>query len=348
MTKVKKVLITGGAGFFGYHMALRLIKEGVKVSLIDINNQEEPELEGKVEFYKGDIRNPDIMEKACKDVDVVIHAAAALPIQKSFKTIWDINVNGTENVLKACLKNGVKRVVYISSTAIYGIPKFHPIYETSKIEPLGNYGVSKFEAEKVCAKYVKKGLNVAIVRPKTFIGPGRLGVFEILFDWIKRGKKIYIIGSGKNRYQLLAVSDLVDFVWLLSKSNVNDTFNVGAKEFDTLRNDLQALLDFAATKSKLIPLPAKPVQTTLRFLELTGLSPLVQWQYETMNKDSFVDISKAEKALKWHPKKSNEDMLIETYDWYIKHYKNYMNKKTGLTHKVPWDQKILKLIRLFS
>ena len=144
--------------------------------------------------------------------DVVVHAAAALPIQSSREAIRSVNVEGTANVLAAALDAGVRRVILISSTAVYGVPERHPIHETDPLVGVGWYGESKIEAELLAGEFGRRGLDVAIVRPKTFIGPERLGVFEILFDWIREGRRIPILGDGGNLYQLLAVEDLVDAV----------------------------------------------------------------------------------------------------------------------------------------
>lgn len=341
-------LVTGAAGFLGIALIKKLIKLGIRVRGLDINAIEDKNLLKKIEFKQGDICDRKKVFEACKGIDIVVHAAAALPIVASKAKIEKVNFYGTKVLLESCLKNKVKKIIFISTTAIYGIPKSHPIYEDSPKSPIGYYGISKFKAEKLCEKFREKGLNIAILRPKTFLGAGRLGVFEILFDWLRRGKKIYVLGDGENRYQLLSVSDLIDAILICAKSRkANDTFNLGAKKFGKLKEDLQALIDYAGTGSKLVFLPAKPIQILLRVLEILRLSPLVQWQYETMDKESYVSISKAEKILNWHPKQSNKEVLIESYKWYLKNYKKFEGKK-GLTHTSPWDQKILKLIRFFS
>ncbi len=329
-------------------MAEKLLKEGVSVRLSDISDLEEPKLIGKVEFYKGDVRDEEFMLNACKDVDVVIHAAASLPIQASAEKIKSVNLEGTRITLEAAHERGVKKYIQISSTAVYGVPRFHPIYETSEIVPLGPYGESKWAAEAICREFREKGMHVCIIRPKTFLGPERLGVFQILFDWMRRGKKIYVIGDGTNKYQLLAVSDLCHAIWLASLSGDSNTeFNIGATEYGTMNSDLQAILDYAKTNARLVHLPPRFTKAVLRFLELTKLSPLVQWQYETMDKDSFVDVSKAMKLLNWTPQKSNAETLLENYKWYEEHWQEFEGK-SGLTHRVPWNQKILKLVRFFS
>ena len=141
---------------------------------------------------------------------MLVHAAAALPIQASREAIRSVNVDGAAVTLTAALEAGVRRAILISSTAVYGIPKHHPLREDAPLVGVGHYGESKIEAERVAHRVGRRGLEVVVLRPKTFIGPERLGVFEILFDWIREGRRIPILGDGSNRYQLLAVEDLVD------------------------------------------------------------------------------------------------------------------------------------------
>lgn len=343
-----RTMVTGGTGFLGCHIARRFLQEGSDVRLFDLLGLDEPDLQGKAEAVRGDVRDAAAVAAACKDCDVVIHTAAALPIQGSKAIIEAVNVGGTENVLKGALDAGVRRVIAISSTALYGIPEVHPLYEDSPIDPLGLYGESKHKLEQACLRYRAQGLDVTIVRPKTFIGTGRLGLFQILFDWIQHGKNIPILGRGDNHYQLLAVTDLVDALWRMATMDAaqNELFNVGADRFGTVREDLGALLAHANTGSRLAPIPAGPAQAILRLLEVLHLSPLVEWHYRTAAKDSFVSVDKAKRMLGWQPEKSNAEVLIETYDWYIQHYQEYAGK-VGLTHRVAWDQKVLKVVRFF-
>jgi nucleoside-diphosphate-sugar epimerase len=248
-------------------------------------------------------------------------------------------------VLRAAHDAGVRRVVFISSTAVYGVPEKHPIEEDDPLVGVGWYGESKIDAEALCRV---AAVETTIVRPKTFIGPERLGVFEILFDWIREGRRIYILGQGYNRYQLLAVEDLVDAV--VRAANVPEaaeaTFNIGATEFGTVRSDLQALIDHAGSTSHLRPVPAKPAEVILRALELLRLSPLAEWHYKTAHKDSFVDVSRAQRMLGWEPRLSNREALIETYDWYLANRDRV--GAAGVTHRVPWNQQALGLLKRLS
>lgn len=344
-----KVLITGAAGFFGYHLTTYFEKKGADLTLLDIANFPKEEYTGKYKIINGDIRDKKVVDEAMKGQDFVIHTAAALPLWKK-EDIFSTNIDGTQNLLSSALKHKVKRMVYISSTAVYGVPKKHPIEETDPRVGVGPYGISKIEAEKRCEKAMKEGLGVTIIRPKTFVGTGRLGVFEILFDWIHDGKKIPVVGSGNNLYELLDVDDLVEAVWLVvqkNTSNLNGAFNIGAEEYKTVKEDLTALFKAAGSGSKIFPTPAWPIKKSLYVFEKLGLSPLYQWVYETADKDSFVSIDKLKKALGWKPKYSNSEALIKAYKWYLKHYKEVKSKKSGVTHRVGWKQGILGLFKRF-
>lgn len=338
--------ISGGAGFLGLHLARRLLAEGHAVRSLDIAPLDDAGLEASVDELRGDIRDPALVARLVDGADVVVHAAAALPIQAKRDAIFSVNVTGTENVVAAARDAGVRRVVLISSTAVYGVPKVHPLFEDAPVVGVGWYGQSKIDAEHVVR--AATGVETAIVRPKTFLGPERLGVFEILFDWIREGRRIPILGSGRNRYQLLAVSDLVDAIVRAGDrpEAAGETFNIGAKEFGTVRADLGALIAHAGSGSRLLPFPARVAEVGLRALELAHLSPLAEWHYKTAHKDSFVDVGKAERLLGWEPRLSNAQTLIDTYDWYMAHRGEWGD--AGLTHRVPWNQQALGVLkRLF-
>jgi nucleoside-diphosphate-sugar epimerase len=337
--------ISGGAGFLGLHLARRLLADGHDVRTLDVVPLDDAELEGSVNELRGDIRDRDSVGKLVQGADVVVHAAAALPIQASRGSIRSVNVGGTENVLRAADDTGVRRVVFISSTAVYGVPEKHPIEEDDPLVGVGSYGESKIDAEGLCRV---AAVETTIVRPKTFIGPERLGVFEILFDWIREGRRIYTLGKGHNRYQLLGVEDLVDAVVRAAAepAAARETFNIGATEFGTVRSDLQALIDHAGSSSRLQPVPVKPAEVALRGLELMRVSPLAEWHYKTAHKDSFVDVTKAQRLLGWEPRLSNRDALIQTYDWYLANRGRVGG--AGVTHRVPWNQQALGLLKRLS
>ena len=345
-----KYYITGGAGFLGINLTRYLLEKGHTVVSYDFEpSYDYPEKDDdRVTVLVGDIRDYDNLKKSMEGCDIAVHCAAALPLY-SKEDIFTTDVDGTRNVLEAALELGMKRVVMISSTAVYGIPDHHPLLEDDPKVGVGPYGEAKIEAEKVCLEYREKGLCVPIIRPKSFIGPERLGVFALFYDWAKDGRGFPMIGNGKNRYQFLDVYDLCVATYLcatLDEDVVNDTYNIGAEEFTTMREDYQAVLDYAGFGKKVKAFPAAPMIWTLRFLELLRLSPLYKWVYETASKDSFVSIDKAKEKLGFKPVYSNKDALIRNYVWYIENLDRF-NNESGVSHRVPWKQGILKLAKMF-
>ena len=342
-----KYLITGGAGFLGINLVRYLLARGHSVRVLDIADFAYPEKE-RVEVEKGDIRNFEEVAHASKGVDIIVHTAAALPLYKKDE-IYSTDVEGTRNVLEAARQNNAERVVHISSTAVYGIPDHHPLQEDDELVGVGHYGKAKIMAEEVCQEYRQKGMCIPVLRPKSFIGPERLGVFALLYDWAKDGKHFPLLGKGNNRYQLLDVEDLCEAIYLaatVEESRANDVFNIGAKEFTTMKEDFQAVLDYAGYGKKIVPLPAAPIILILKFLEFLRLSPLYKWVYETAATDSYVSIEKAEKILGFRPSYSNREALIRNYNWYLENLHNFENA-VGVSHRVPWKQGILKLAKLF-
>jgi nucleoside-diphosphate-sugar epimerase len=339
--------ISGGAGFLGLHLARRLLAGGHRVRTLDLAPLDDAELEREVDELRGDVRDPAAARRLAAEADVLVHAAAALPIRGSRAEIRSVNVDGTATLLAAALDAGVRRVVHISTTAVYGIPDTHPIGEDAPLVGVGHYGRSKIEAEELCDAFARRGLEVVVLRPKTFIGPERLGVFEILFDWVREGRRIYVLGNGHNRYQLLAVDDLVEAIVLAATAPAaGEALNVGAEEFGTVRSDLEQLIAHAGSPSRVTPIPARPAELALRALELARLSPLAEWHYKTAHRDSYVDIVKAKRLLGWQPRFSNADALAQTYDWYLANRGRLA--AAGTTHRVPWNQRALALLKRIS
>lgn len=343
-----KVLVTGGAGFLGINLIRYLLNKGYGICSIDLAPFDYNDVKDRIDIVKGDIRDRNTANETMKGIDIVVHCAAALPLY-SPEEIYSTDVTGTKILLEAAEHEHVRRFVMISSTAVYGIPDHHPIDETDPLQGVGPYGKAKIEAETVCLSFRNKGMCIPIIRPKSFVGPERLGAFALFYDWARHGRGFPMIGSGNNRYQLLDVEDLCEAIFLtmtLDEKIVNDTFNIGAKAFSTMREDFQAVLDCAGFGKQIRALPEKPVIWTLKLLEALKLSPLYKWVYETASKDSFVSIEKAEKILGFKPKYSNKDALIRNYRWYLDHLDTFENQ-SGVSHRVPWKQGILKLAKFF-
>ena len=343
-----KLAVTGGAGFLGYHCCNELGDKFDEIRVIDIAPLQADDYPEHVRYVAGDVRDEAAMKAALSGCDALIHAAAALPLWKR-ADIFSTNVEGTRAVMAAALANEIPRVVEISSTAVYGVPKKHPIYEDDPLVGVGAYGEAKIGAERVCEEFRERGLCICTIRPKTFIGTGRMGVFQILYDWVESGKKIPIIGDGTNRYQLLEVEDLVTAIYLgLTEpaEQANDAFNVGATEFGTVAEDVGAMCEYAGSGARVMPTKAWVVKPLLELAWLLKMSPLYKWVYGTADTDSFVSTEKAQQVLGWETKYSNAEALIRSYEWYLEH-KAEVAGAEGVTHRVAWKQGILGIVKRF-
>jgi len=342
-----RFLITGGAGFLGINLIRFLLARGHAVSSLDVAEFRYSDVADRVQVIQGDIRDPGVVDRAMEGVDIVVHAAAALPLYPR-EDIFTTNVDGTRNVLEAGYRRGIGRLIHISSTAVYGIPDHHPLVEGDRLHGVGPYGEAKVQAEAICHEYRRRGMCLPMLRPKSFVGPERLGVFALLYEWASEGKHFPILGSGRNRYQLLDVEDLCQAVVLVAEGpeeQVNDVFNIGAGRFSTVCEEFQAVLDEAGYGRRVISIPSAPARAVLRLLERLHMSPLYQWTYDTIATDSFVSVERAERVLGFEPRYSNVEALLRNYHWYLDN--KALLGTSGVTHRVAWNQGMLRLAKAF-
>lgn len=338
-------LVTGGSGFLGINLVRLLLRHGIGVRSLDIAPFDYPERD-RIEAILGDIRDAATVARAMRGVDTVVHCAAALPLA-SEADIQSTDVGGTRLLLETALQQRVPRFVFISSTSVYGIPDHSPIRESDALHGVGPYGCAKIEAEALCNQFRQRGLCVPVLRPKSFVGPERLGAFELLYDWAFDGHGFPVLGRGDNRYQLLDVEDLCEVIWLCltrEQEVVDDTFNVGAKDFGTMRDNFQCVLDRAGHGRRVVALPQRPAVWLLRVLEALHLSPLYRWIYETAGHESEVSIERLQTALGYTPRYSNRDALQRNYDWYVAHRAEFQGR-SGVSHRVPWKHGVLALAK---
>jgi len=341
-----RILVTGGSGFLGINLIRYLLARGHDIRSWDIAPFDYPERD-RIDELQGDIRDLTLHERGFEGIDAVVHCAAALPLC-SEEEIFSTDVGGTRALLQSAEARHIGRFVHISSTAVYGVPDHHPLFEHDPMVGVGPYGSAKIEAEQAIADFRARGLCVPVLRPKSFVGPERLGAFELLYDFAATGHGFPVLGNGQNLYQLLDVEDLCQAIWLCLSApsvRVNDTFNVGAARFGTLRQSFQAVLDQAGFGRRVVGFPLAPAITTLRVLEALHLSPLYKWIYETAGKDSFVSIDKIGDRLGFVPQYSNEDALLRNFDWYVAH-RDRITAHAGVSHRVPWKKGALGLVKL--
>ena len=313
-----------------------------------LNRSTRPSSSARSTSFAETSATPRPPERLARGADVVVHAAAALPIRGSGSEISSVNVQGTKTVLEAALRAGVPRAIVISSTAVYGVPKTHPIIEDAPLEGVGHYGRSKIEAEEVARSLAAHGPEVVILRPKTFLGPERLGVFEILFDWIREGRRVPILGDGSNRYQLLDVDDLAEAVLLAgTKPIAGETLNLGATDFGTVRSDLEALIEHA--RSVQHAAPRARASRRARPPRARGRAPVAAWPSGTTRPRTATRTSTSpgrSGSSAGSPRHSNAEALARAYDWYLANRERMA--AAGTTHRVPWNQRALGLLKRLS
>jgi nucleoside-diphosphate-sugar epimerase len=342
-----RYLVTGGAGLLGINLCRYLLARGHSVRSLDVAPFRYPE-RSVIDVIEADICSRSKIERALTNVDVVVHCAAAQPLA-SRSEIIRTGVTGTSIVLDRALAHHVKRFIFVSSAAVYGIPDHHPVLETDRLHGVGPYGESKIAAEQLCLRARAAGLCTPILRPKSFVGPGRFGAFELLYDWANSGRGLPVLGRGENRYQLLDVDDLCQAIELCAtgdRERVNNTFNVGAREFGTMRESFQAVLDRAGHGRHVTTLPARPTIAVLKLLEALRLSLLDRRIYETAAQDSFVAIERIENQLGYRARYSNRDALLRGYDWYVAQ-RQASQSVTGVTHRAPREQGMLRFAKNF-
>lgn len=339
----KRALVTGGSGYFGCLLRERLLERGWAVrifDLVDAHDRPEP-----VEFVGGDIRDLEAIRSACGDVDAVFHNVAQVPLAKDRDLFWSVNCDGTENLLVAARDAGVRKVVHTSSSAVFGVPRHNPVDESVVPRPQEAYGEAKLAGEQLVRRCAEKGeVDATVVRPRTILGHGRLGIFQILFDWLEEGRDIPVLGRGDNVYQFVHADDLADAVIRAAGRPGFGIYHVGAERFGTMREALEALCAHAATGSRVRSIPMAPAVLGMKITSRLGLSPLGPYHALMYGRSLYFDTTRAREELGWRARWSNDEMLCESYDWYRAHKREVL-EQSGSPHQSAVRQGILALVK---
>lgn len=339
-----KLMVTGGAGFFGSLLVEKILAKGMRCSVLDIAKK--ALIPEGVDYFEADVRDFPSVLRAFEGVDVVHHNVAQVPLAKNKKLFKSVNIDGTRNVLQAALETGVKKVVYTSSSAVYGVPEQNPVLENHVTAPQEAYGEAKLEGEVLCKRFAEKGLDVSIVRPRTIMGHGRLGIFQILFEWIREGYNVPVLGKGENIYQFIHANDLASACILSGEQSGSEIYNCGAAEFGSMRDVLEDLCQYAGTGSKVSSVPMNFAIFGMELSSKLGLSPLGAYHSLMYGRSMYFDSSKAIKHLGWKAQYSNNEMFRQTYDWYLVNREDILAHRYGHSpHRSPLRQGILSLVK---
>jgi len=338
----RTVLITGGSGYFGSILVERCLARGDDVRVLDLNPSEHD-----VHTIVADVRDLDAVRAASAEVDLVLHNVAQVPLARDRELFWGVNVTGTANVLLAARDAGVGKVVHTSSSAIYGIPEHNPVDEESPARPLEAYGQAKLEAEVLCRTAAAGGLDVSIVRPRTILGHGRLGLMAILFELVAAGAPVFVFDGGHNRYQLVHADDLADACLRAGDRPGARAYNIGAMEFGTMRETLEALCVAAGTGARVRSIPTAPARLAMRASAAVGQGPFAPYHWLLYGESLWFDTTRAQEELGWRPQHSNASMVIESYEWFLAH-RDELDAEGRSHHQRPVRMGVLGLLRRLS
>jgi len=317
-----KHIIFGGDGFLGTELTRKLVENGERVLICDekqtpeFGNYDSP----NVTFIEMDVTKPDSFKPIeVEEGDIVYHFAARLlvpilPRAERHDYFWQALYVGTQNVFDWMEAKGLRNLVYYTTDMVYGHTKFHPRFEDHPCEPIGPYGEAKYQTELMCDKYRKQGFNITLFRPRLIIGHGRLGILEKLFKLIDMNLPVPTIGSGKNFYQFISVSDCADAcIAAVAAGFPNENYNLGSSNPPTVNVLLKTLIDEAGSRSFLIPTPAFAVKAVLALLDRIGKPMMDPEQYLIADETCVLDCSKAKRDLGWEPKDDDISMLLVAY-----------------------------------
>ena len=297
-----KLIVTGGAGFIGSHLTKYLIKKGHNVSVIDSlrrgSFENLKEMEDKIDFQKIDILDYDTMKSVVKNTDGIFHQAALGSVPQSFKEPEEyrrVNAVGTENVLKLAKEFGFK-VVYASSSSVYGNQNKFPIKEDAAKKPLNPYGQSKLEAEQFAEKYSKLGVKVIGLRYFNVFGVGQnpnyAGVIPKFIEQLIHHKPPIIYGDGNQLRNFTFVDDVVEANVLAFESKTEHAFiNIATGVMTSVRQLAEIMINLSGLSIK--PIYEKPREGDIE--------------------KSQADISLAKSLINWEPKTTLEEGLKKIF-----------------------------------
>jgi len=325
-------LVTGGSGYFGALLRDRLRERGRRVRVFDLVDASDRPPD--VELVLGDIRDRDAVRRACEGVDVVHHNVAMVPLAKDHRAFWEVNRDGVGHLLAACAAARVRKIVHTSSSAVLGAPDVLPVTEESVPHPVEEYGRAKLAGERLALQLAAEhGLDVSVIRPRTILGHGRLGIFQILFDWVREGRAIPVLGRGDNRYQFVHADDLADACIRAAERPGTRLYHVGAERFGTMREMLETLCRHAGTGSRVRPVPMGLAVAGMRLTAALGLSPLAPYHWIMYGRSLWFDVSRAKAELGWSARWSNDEMICQSYDWYLAHREELARASGGSIHR---------------
>ncbi|MEK7218579.1 MAG: NAD-dependent epimerase/dehydratase family protein [Patescibacteria group bacterium] len=363
---MRSALITGGAGFFGELLLKRLLKDGWRCVSIDLEDHvlSHPNLTA----VKGDIRDLPALERTfaqgsfgsaplgsargmqqdLRPFHAVFHLASILAhAVKDRNFLWTSNVDGTRNVAEMTKKFRIPSLVYTSSNCLWGHGMGRSVREEDEPKPVEIYGRSKWEGEKILREYAGD-FNAVTIRCPTIVDEGRLGLLAILFAFIDEGRKVWVVGGGRNRYQFIYAQDLIDACLRAVDYGHSDVFNIGSDDVKTFREVYEYVIHQAGTGARVASFPRWIAIPLMKLAYALGLSPLGPYQYKMIAEDFVFDTAKIKGKLGWKPTLKNEDMLARSYRYFHDHRKEIEGRTNVSAHKQAAKMGVIRILKWLS
>jgi nucleoside-diphosphate-sugar epimerase len=332
---VARALVTGGSGFLGAHLADALAEAGFEVRTIDVLD---PPDDAAHDFRRTDVRDAAGVRRAAEGCEVVVDNAALVPISRvPLERYREVNVGGCRNVLDAAQEEGAY-VLHVSSTSIYGVPETLPVTRDTPLRPFEDYGRSKAEAERLVESRRSDEFPIASFRTRALMGAGRLGLFDVVFSRIRKGKAVPVVGA-QNPVQMCHVHDFCSAALAAIERRSNGTYNICAEEIGpSLRADLEAMIERVGSRSRIVPVPVWAARLLLPPLAALRLVPLTPWHWRGAPAAFVADVTDAKRELGWTPAYSNVDALVDAYE-------QSSGVSSEAAHRSPLGGPLAKMLR---
>jgi nucleoside-diphosphate-sugar epimerase len=319
---------------------------------VSIDRNEHASPDPRVEHVRADVAEPGVLETSLRRgrLDVVFHLASQIDFAvKSQRSLYENNVATTRVVVAFARAHQVPKVVFTSSNSVYlGNRERRAVVETDPPVPIDEYGRSKVESEKLLAAAASH-FDAISIRCPNIMDAGRLGMLSILFDFIREGRKVWVLGDGAIRHQCIYAADLLDACFKAIEFRGSDVFNIGSDNVPTIRQMYQHVIDRAGSGARVARLPASLALPAMKLAHRLGMSPLGEYQFRMLTQDFVFDTAKIKAALGWAPTLDNGQMLYKAYEYYLAHRQEIL-QSTELSANRQAVKKlgVLRLLKLIS
>lgn len=344
------VLITGASGFFGGILKRRLLTQGFCCTNIDLVADPDANTHPNLTSIQGDIRDAQLIAKLFEKerFTAVFHCAALLAHDTiDHNALWTSNVDGTRNIAEVCRRYGTGKLIFTSTNCLWASNLGHDVEEDEPPNPIEVYGRSKLAAEEILKEY-EHDLNVITIRCPTIIDKGRLGLLAILFEFIDDHKKVWVVGSGSNRYQFIYAQDLATACIQALDYNHSDLFHIGSANVVSLRRVYEAVIEAAGTHARVAQLPKAPTLAAMQLAHRLKISPLGPYHYRMIAEDFIFDTTHIRQKLGWQPTLTNEQMMVEAYRYYAEKRAEIHARKDVSAHSRPASMGVIRLLKWIS